>query len=383
MIQVDNPTDCCGCTACESICNHNAIIMKPDAFGFLYPEVDMKKCINCGLCETVCSFNDNYDTSLNFKEPKAYGARHKDIGEVMRSRSGAVFVAISDYVLENGGIVYGAGYTDHFRVVHKRATTKSERDEFRTSKYVQSDLRDVFPMIKRDLRNGNTVLFVGTGCQTSGLNSYIGRPLRKNLLLVDLVCHGVPGPYLWRDYIAYLEKEAGDTIVSVNFRDKVKYGWAAHNETYRYKNKTDSIPAGTKLYRSIFFRKSCGVCHFCNLNRPSDITIADFWGWEKACISINKDDKGLNLVLVNTVYGKSVFEQIKDRLFVFDVAKTDYMQPNLCYPTASHPYRNIVERDYIRKGFDYVFFHDYNRSSIIDRIRRKLFLIISRVIKSK
>ena len=194
MINITNPADCCGCTACASICNHDAIIMKPDALGFLYPEVDGDKCTNCGLCEKVCSFNDNYDTSLNFKDPVAYGARHKNIDEVMKSRSGAVFVALSDYILDNGGIVYGAGYTDHFRVVHKRATTKDERDEFRGSKYVQSDMNSIFRQVKNDLKNGFTVLFSGTPCQTSGLSSYVGKTLRENLILIDLVCHGVPGP---------------------------------------------------------------------------------------------------------------------------------------------------------------------------------------------
>ena len=162
MIRINNPADCCGCTACASICNHDAITMEPDALGFLYPKVDESKCVECGLCEKVCAFNDNYDKSLNLPKPDAYAARHKDMDEVMKSRSGAAFVAISDYILEQGGVVYGAGYKDHFRVAHKRATTKEERDEFRGSKYVQSDLTGVFRMVKQDLKNGLTVLFSGT-----------------------------------------------------------------------------------------------------------------------------------------------------------------------------------------------------------------------------
>jgi len=235
MIQIQDPKDCCGCTACASICTHNAITMEPDVLGFLYPKVDKTKCVECGLCEKVCQFNDNYDKSLNLAQPIAYAARHKDINEVMRSRSGAAFVAISDYVLEKGGVVYGAGYKDHFRVAHKRATTKEERDEFRGSKYVQSDLTGVFREVKEDLKNGLTVLFSGTPCQTSGLNAYVGKKLREKLILVDIVCHGVPGPFLWRDYIAYLEKKQGDEIVVVNFRDKELFGWRAHRESYKFK----------------------------------------------------------------------------------------------------------------------------------------------------
>ena len=109
MIQITNPADCCGCTACASVCVHNAITMQPDALGFLYPVVDKDKCTDCGLCEKVCAFNDNYDTSLNLPRPEAYAARHKDMSEVETSRSGAAFIAISDWILKHDGVVYGAG----------------------------------------------------------------------------------------------------------------------------------------------------------------------------------------------------------------------------------------------------------------------------------
>ena len=186
MIKINNPADCCGCTACASVCAHDAIIMQPDSLGFLYPKIDESKCVDCGLCEKVCSFNDNYETSNNFEKPLAYAARHKKMSEIETSRSGAAFIAMSDYILEQGGVVYGAGYADHFRVVHKRATTKEERNEFKGSKYVQSDLNTVFRQVKKDLRDGLTVLFSGTPCQTSGLNSYVGKKLRENLFLVDI-----------------------------------------------------------------------------------------------------------------------------------------------------------------------------------------------------
>ena len=124
MIKIEDPKKCCGCTACASICPRNAISMEPDTLGFLYPQVDDTKCVNCGLCEKVCQFTDHYDRTNLFSEPKAYAARHKDINEVALSRSGAVFAAVSDWILSQNGAVYGAGYVDHFRVAHKRATTK-------------------------------------------------------------------------------------------------------------------------------------------------------------------------------------------------------------------------------------------------------------------
>lgn len=380
MIQIKDKADCCGCTACASICPKDAINMEPDTLGFKYPKVDLDKCIDCGLCEKVCAFNDHYDTSLNLPQPDAYAARHKNMKEVETSRSGAAFIAISDYILENGGVVYGAGYTDHFRVVHKRATTKEERDEFKGSKYVQSDLGHVFRQVKKDLKEGLTVLFSGTPCQTAGLNSYIGKKLREHLILIDIVCHGVPGPYLWRDYLAYLEKKQGDRICWVNFRDKQKYGWAAHHETFKFVKGGGNKMSFTYLfYQHIMFRHSCGKCPYANTKRPSDITIADFWGWEKTDPNINADNKGVSLILVNTKKGQEIFEAVKDCMTVIPAKLEDYLQPNLQHPTIIHPKRMEFERDYQQKGFEYVR-KKYYKKGFKFQLRRIKFIII-RILK--
>lgn len=354
MIQISDKSQCCGCTACYSICPKDAITMQPDAMGFLYPVVDHSKCVDCGLCEKVCAFNANYDTALNLPEPLAYAARHKDMREVETSRSGAAFVAISDYVLENGGVVYGAGFVGHFRVVHKRAVTVDERNEFKGSKYVQSDLGDVFRQIRHDLRDGRLVLFSGTPCQTSGLNSYIGEKLRANLYLVDIVCHGVPGPYIWRDYLHYLERKYNAEICQVNFRNKRDFGWSAHLETYSFSDKTEHI---AKTFTSMFLqhincRKSCSVCPFTNLRRPSDVTIADYWGWEKTDVDFNKDNKGVSLVLVNTLRGNSLFENVKSALNVIPAKLENCLQPNLQHTFAENPRRDSFEKYYAEYGLE-------------------------------
>lgn len=350
MIQITNKSQCCGCTACFSICRHDAITMQADALGFLYPVVDKDKCVNCGLCEKVCAFNEHYDISLNLPQADAYAARHKDIKEVETSRSGAAFIAISDYVIENGGVVYGVGYTDHFRVVHKRAITKEQRNEFKGSKYVQSDLDHIFRQVMKDLKDGLTVLFSGTPCQTAGLNSYIGKKLRENLILVDIICHGVPGPYIWRDYIAYLEKKQEDIICWVNFRDKQLFGWKAHHETFKFVRGGEMSFTHT-FYKHIMFRHSCGVCPYTNIKRPSDITIADFWGWEKIDPEINKDDKGVSLILINTEKGRELFNAVKDCMTVIPAQLEDCLQANLQLPTVPHPKRMEFEHDYQQKGF--------------------------------
>lgn len=391
MINITNKADCCGCTACASICAHKAISMKPDSLGFFYPEVDINKCTNCGLCEQVCAFNDNYDKSLNLDKPEAYGARHKDIHEVETSRSGAAFIALSDCILEQGGIVYGVGYEEHFRVVHKRATTKEQRNEFKGSKYVQSDLGDIFLQVKKDLKEGRIVLFSGTPCQTSGLNRFIGKKLRANLFLIDIVCHGVPSPYIWRDYITYYEKKYKKRIVSVDFRDKKDYGWHNHKETFILDDGTKISPKchpySALFCQTIMYRTSCGSCHFCNTVRPSDITIADFWGWEKSNPEFNKDDKGVSLLLINTPKGIDLFNSIKNNLHIFKVELKDCLQPNLRYPSILNPQSVKFEELYKTNGFKYVLktYTDlsfkHQAKSILKRIKYKTSSLIKRYIK--
>lgn len=379
MIQIKNNSECCGCTACANVCTHNAITMKPDAMGFLYPQIDKNKCVDCGLCDKVCTFNDNYDKSLNFPKPIVFAARHRNVEEVETSRSGAVFIAISDWILNQGGVVYGVGYADNFRVVHKRANSRSELIEFKGSKYVQSDSGDIFRQVKKDLMNDLLVLFSGTPCQTAALRSYIGKKWLKNLFLVDIVCHGVSSPFLWRDFLAYLEKKQNDKICGVNFRDKQRFGWSAHRETFDFVRK-GKMCFDYSFYGISVFRYSCSKCHFCNTKRPSDITIGDFWGWEKIDSDVNMDDKGLSLVLVNTEKGEFMFSAIKMYLHTISARLEDCMQPNLQSPTPLPSYRASFERIYKEKGFVYVMKH-YGYMGWRFRLRKFKQRILNRIIR--
>lgn len=380
MINITDNGQCCGCTACANVCAHGAITMEPDTLGFLYPKVDESKCVDCGLCDKVCAFNDNYEKSLNLPTPSVYGARHKDIDEVMKSRSGAAFVAISDYILERGGVVYGVGYKEHFHVAHKRATTKEERDEFRGSKYVQSDLTGIFKQVKEDLKNGLTVLFSGTGCQCAGLNAYVGKKLRENLILVDIVCHSVPGPYLWRDYLNWLEQKHCSSIVSFNFRNKTMYGWKAQVETFSMNNGEEhSSKLFTKLFQScLIMRPSCSKCHFCNTTRPSDITLADFWDRGHNFPDVNIDNKGESLLLINTEKGRKIFDVVKDKHDYFQTTPEKVMQAHLREPSKIHPLANQFEEYYEKFGFERTMKHfgfigwRYKMSQVKKRIIRIL-----------
>ena len=337
--------------------------MQSDALGFLFPIIDNEKCIECGICDKVCAFNDDYDKSSNFEKPVAYAVRHKDLNEMIKSRSGAAFVAISDEILKQGGIVYGAGYDENNKVLHKKATNQKERDDFRGSKYVQSEMGSTFRDVRKDLEKGLKVLFSGTPCQTAGLSSYLGKRNRNNLFLLDIVCHGVPSPLIWKDYIAYQERKFHNKIVSSNFRDK-ELGWKAYKESF-------TLSDGKKIFDNLFkflflknliLRNSCSKCHYSNVIRPSDITIGDFWGWEKVVPDFNKDDRGISLVFCNTEKGYKLFQSILDSINYIEVPVEKCLQPNLIAPSIPHPKREQLEKDYSLHGFDYVAKHYGNKN---------------------
>lgn len=276
----------------------------------------------------------------------------------------------------------------------KELQQKKERDEFRGSKYVQSDLTGIFRQVKDDLRNGLTVLFSGTPCQTSGLNSYVGKKLRENLILVDIVCHGVPSPFIWQDYIQYLEKKHGKPIRDVDFREKSENGWKDHKEAFCFDKNNgrwsyNYVKMCSKwetwytilFYQHIMFRHSCGKCHFCNLKRPSDITLADFWGWENNVPGMNDDDKGISLVLVNTEKGKEIFSEIRSRLEVKEVNIYNCLQPNLQHASVIHPKRMKLEKDYIARGFEYIYKKDYDYRPVWLRILSECKRMFKRIVR--
>lgn len=345
--------------------------MKPDALGFLYPVVDTEKCVECSLCEKVCAFNANYDKSANLSKAKTFAARLKDLNEVMNSQSGGAFVAFSDYVLDQGGVIYGATFANNeFReVIHGRALTQRERNGFRGSKYIQSNLNDIFSAVKKDLTEGRLVLFSGTPCQTAGLNSYVGSKLRERLILIDIVCHGVPSPAIWKDYLDCLETKYGK-IERACFRNKKAFGWKSHCESFVFSgNQEYSSDSYTYLfYRHIMMRHSCSACPFTHVNaRPSDITIGDCWGAQKFNL-FNNDDKGISLVIINTDKGLKLFEHICDACNIIPIDIANFLQPNLQHPTIPHPKRINFEKDYAKKGFKYVL-RKYGNQSLRYRIK--------------
>ena len=238
---------------------------------------------------------------------KSYIVKQKDLDSRMLSRSGGIFAAISDQVLAQGGVIYGAGMDKNFNVVHKRAVNATERDELRGSKYVQSDMHNAYRLACEDLKAGRLVLFTGTPCQVDGIKALCPKGCEEHLICMDIVCHGVPSPRVWNDYKAYVERKYHGKIEKIDFRNKERFGWSDHWETVTINGKEHDSQVYMKMfYEHTFLREACYVCPYKNLQRISDISIADAWGVETANPEFD-DNRGVSLVLINTLKGEKWF----------------------------------------------------------------------------
>lgn len=361
MISVyGNKNECCGCTACKFICPVDAIEMIADKEGFLYPTIDQSICIECKKCQDICAFKNGYSTEDNFAEPLVYAARHKNENVLLSSTSGGAFTAISDYVLNKGGVVFGAGFDDNFNVIHQIAEDTEMRERLKGSKYVQSDLKKTYLEVKKSLADNKLVLFTGTPCQNAGLRAFLLEESVENLILCDLVCHGAPSPLMWREHLEYINKKMKSNVTAYNFRTKIN-GWHGHSEEFTLNNgKSEFESLLSQEHKVLFYahsilRPSCHNCKYTNTRRPSDITIADFWGIED-CMPDFDDNKGTSLILVNTDKGKRILNSIKGELSLRESCLKDCVkkQTQLQAPPMPAPYRQEFWCDYEKNGYGYI-----------------------------
>lgn len=369
--------ECSGCSACQSVCPKDAITMKPDERGFLYPVVDEAKCVDCGKCKSVCEFSDNYNKSNLLENPKVYAVKHKDDIVRDRSRSGGMFVACADYILNSkNGVVYGCGFDEKLDAVHMRIDSYKDIKSLQGSKYVQSDMGDCFKMAKKDLDDGKYVLFSGTPCQTAGFRSYVGDYIYDDRLIVcDLVCNSIPTPKVYQDYRKFIENKYESKIIRFNFRDKSR-GWNTHIESCELENGEKIF---SKFYTELYYMKtitrpSCTVCKFTNTKRPSDITLGDFWGVDKVVENFD-DNKGVSTVMLNTEKGIVLFDEIKNNLYFEEVSLDDItaMQPRLKKNNADlSAQTDKFWRDYQKYGFEYVLKKYTGYGGYRTKIKRKI-----------
>ena len=305
---------CTGCSACANSCPKSAITMEESREGFLFPIVDSSKCIGCGLCERTCPIISK-DCKTDNLFPLAYALWSVPDREF--SSSGGAFSAFARYVVENSGVVFGAVLCEDFHVRHVYVDTLEGLPKLRGSKYIQSEVSASFNEVKRFLSQNRKVLFVGTPCQIAGLKAFLKRDY-ENLLLLDLVCHGVPSYKVFASYIDKLvvrKQWNRDDVKDFDFRRRD--GWDKTAYVF-VKNKRKAIYGVDALFTEAFdaasiFRESCYLCNYSTLPRTGDCTIADFWGLGLHGIPFRQDvSKGVSLVLVNTRKGEESLKQLKN-----------------------------------------------------------------------
>ena len=352
-----NKSECCGCFACANTCPVGAIKMIEDTEGFLYPNIDYNKCIKCGLCTKVCLYKNAREVKYGyFENVVAYAGKHKDMRSRIDSQSGGAFSALSEEILLLGGSIYGATLDDEFVAVHKRADKYTGRDSFRGSKYIQSRIENTYLQCRNDLDEGKYVMFTGTPCQVEGLKRFIGK--HKNidkLYLVDIICHGVNSPMIWKKYIDFVrKKERKKEIISVNFRYKF-IGWGSHFEKIEFSDGSRYVnEVFAKLFCShLILRPSCYSCKFASLNRVSDVTIGDCWGIKEKNPKFYDVD-GVSLIIVNTSKGKELVTKAQRNLQLLSCKIEDYMQSPLSRPVKRPEDRDIFWYDLCNENFETV-----------------------------
>lgn len=391
MIYIKEKKDCCGCFACLQKCPKQCIHFYEDNEGFLYPKVDTEKCVDCGLCEEVCpSLN-----MANEREPLGvYAAKNPDNYIRNDSSSGGIFTLLAEQIIDQGGVVFGVRWNEHFEAVHTYTDTKEGLSSFRGSKYVQSFPGDTFKQAENFLKDGRKVLYSGTSCQIAGLRSFLRKDYH-NLYTVDLICHGCPSPGVFRWYlndelaressrqsgkrIQYhsslpissiaqadvLARKYGFEIGDINFRDK-RLGWKIFSFVLYLKPLTELTAKGwypvvltSTLYENsfmkgflnnIYLRPSCYVCPSKAGKSESDLTLADYWGIQSIIPELD-DDKGISAITVNTSKGYELLLATSAELFPTNYANLCANNPSLLY-SCKLPYARDRFFSLMNKRFD-------------------------------
>ena len=363
----NNKADCCACGACMNICPKQAISMVEDEFGFMYPRINEELCIGCGVCKRVCGYQNKQEVNI----PLYTYVACTQTTDIMQSASGGVFAGLAKAFLEQGGIVYGASMElidGELIPVHIGIEKKEELYKLLGSKYVQSNIGNVYTQIKSQLEQGRYVLFSGTPCQVAGLKAYLCNKEFEKLLLIDIICHGVPSIKFFNSYLRALESKLNGKIVDFRFRDKSR-GWGlvgkASYITTANKTMTKSIFARESSYYHLFlegdiYRENCYSCKYASNHRPGDITLGDYWGIEKEHPDYlvargGKFDecKGVSCMILNTMKAKKFVEKYEDRIQYQESTFEKVAKQNgqLVHPTPYSERRSQILELFMKSGY--------------------------------
>lgn len=407
MINITDKHNCCGCGACVQKCPKQCISLSEDNEGFLYPKVDTSVCIDCGICEKVCPVLNPFDTRKPFQ---VLAAINKNEQIRMESSSGGIFTLLAEKVIAEAGVVFGARFDENWQVTLDYTETIEGLAAFRGSKYVQARTGETYKQCEKFLKDGRKILFSGTPCQVLALKKFL-RKNYDNLLTVDLACHGVPSPLIWKRYLeAELNQRTAhravagkstvlfslksmSSIKDIKFREKSD-GWKKYRFVLTLNESSDEVEKSSVSsyihYKNPYFqvfnmgvilRPSCYDCeirHRCKSG--SDITLADFWGIE----TLTQDfdiEKGVSLVLLNSEKAIGLLNGLDLEKTPFTYEDAVRLNAGLRRTTRLHPKREIFFENFHSTGDIIELMESVLRISYIKRVKSKISRIVSRFFK--
>lgn len=354
---------CYGCGGCEQICPVSCISMEPDEMGFLYPRVDGERCIGCGQCENVCPalhYEDRVELSC-----KVYECRSKDEEVLRKSSSGGVFYGLARYVIERGGVVFGAAFDENWQVFHTCAENLADLEALCRSKYAQSRMGDAYAQTAEYLKSGREVLFAGTPCQAAGVKNYIrvltGRgellePAFRGLITADFVCGSIWSPLVFAKYLEELREQNQSDIVELYCRDKEGMKWSDYGTTVRFADGSTHKRIGPEDYYKmgafgkLYTRPGCFQCNYKGMNSGSDLTMGDMWYDRQKYVP--EEENGLSLLILKTEKGKEIFEAVSSRYEYRRIGLEDMKEiSHLWAQHQEHPRAEEFRRRFISRQY--------------------------------
>lgn len=319
MIEVCNPKQCTGCGVCLVRCPQKAITMQEGTMGHLYPIINADKCIECGLCKKICP---SLNKAKKMYPQTCFALWAKDIEEYQSSTSGGIASILSRNTIRKGGVVYGCAMLPDIIVKHIRIEKEDDVKTLKGSKYVQSSIVECLNTLIEDVESGREVLFIGTPCQVAAVKQLFSRR-PENLILVDLICHGVPSVSYLKLCLRKVIK--GKRVDVIRFRDGMgmyMYVVVEGNVVYR-------MPLWEKRYKDLYYntfidgfsyRDSCYTCQYARPERCSDVTIGDFWGLGKynSTENIPEHKLGVSVVLPISDKGERLITELSDVAYIFE-----------------------------------------------------------------
>lgn len=332
-------------------------------------------------------------TNVSTLPVAVYAAQCKEKRIRIKSSSGGIFYCLAKHIIMRSGIVISCRLDEQGKAIHDICTSMNDLFGFMTSKYVQSDIRDTFTSVAEYLKKGIEVLFVGTPCQVEGLQSYLmaKKINTKKLFSVDIICHGVPSPYVWNEYLKGVVSTNNKNHVKVNFRHK-HYGWRKFSMCIENgRGKRYLKDKSTDLYlraflNNAFLRPSCYQCRFKSLKHVSDLTLGDFWHFDQVKSSIKDDDTGMSLVISQNEKGEQLLKTLNEEILLDSMSyevvskanKNMFLSARICSVRRTF-FKNyeLFKKEYLGNDSMQVYLNKLFGESIADKIKK----IIKRIVR--